>query len=209
MSFRLLLLAGLLMAGSSRLWAAGWDLDSMEPGQLLDAASQLWNEGRRAEAAAIYLHGIENWSAEGQGQQQLRACKGLFALTYLVDQHEESEELFAPCPASFLDQYFRATDREAVPVLKYAPEYPEGARRDGTEGSVLVQFDVSRSGKPVKIRVIESSNEVFERPAIAAAGRFVYLPRVRNGRAVRATGIRNTITFKLAEPDERDGVSTD
>ena len=76
---------------------------------------------------------------------------------------------------------------EFVPVEKYPiavrqifPEYPEIARRTGTEGSVWVKVLVDKQGKVKKVVVVKSDSELFNDPAVQAAGQWLFTPAIMN-----------------------------
>ena len=92
---------------------------------------------------------------------------------------------------------FGVSDGEYLPIVKVAPIYPARAAQRGLEGYVIVEFTVTRAGTTRDITVVESSNSIFERAAVDAAGKFKYKPRVIDGEAVEVPGVRNQITFQL------------
>lgn len=85
---------------------------------------------------------------------------------------------------------------ERVPLNTVAPAYPEVARRDRVEGDVQVCFNVDREGRPYRIAVRNSSNRVFEKPAIRAIRASRYQP-VPNDREVPAIKTCRTFRFRL------------
>jgi protein TonB len=91
------------------------------------------------------------------------------------------------------------SDGEYLPIVKVAPIYPRRAQSRGLEGYVIVEFTVTRTGTCKDARVVESSNSVFERAAVAAALKFKYKPRVIDGEPVEVPGVRNKITFQLED----------
>ena len=58
------------------------------------------------------------------------------------------------------------------------PEYPEVAYRNGIEGKVKVRVLVSTKGKPLRARIVESTNPVFNEPAIKAVMKSEFSPGV-------------------------------
>ena len=85
---------------------------------------------------------------------------------------------------------------ERVPMNTVAPAYPEVARRDRIEGDVQVCFNVNREGRPYRIAVRNSSNRVFEKPAIRAirASRYQPLPKDKEVPAIKTC---RTFRFRL------------
>jgi len=91
-------------------------------------------------------------------------------------------------------------DGEYLPIVKVAPVYPRRAAERGIEGEVVVEFTVTELGtveNPVVVEAIPPG--YFERAAINAAKKFKYKPKTVNGEAIAVSGVRNRITFKLAD----------
>jgi periplasmic protein TonB len=88
-------------------------------------------------------------------------------------------------------------DGPLVALVRVSPVYPAKARANGIEGSVVVQFDVTELGYAVNVVVLESTNRLFDKAAIAAAKRFKYKARVVNGQALPTYGVRNLFTFQM------------
>jgi protein TonB len=93
---------------------------------------------------------------------------------------------------------FGISDGEYLPIVKVAPVYPQRALARRLEGHVVLEFIVTRTGTVKDIVVVDSSAPIFEQPAIEAAEKFRYKPRVIDGEAVEVAGVRNVITFKMA-----------
>lgn len=94
---------------------------------------------------------------------------------------------------------FGISHGEYLPIVKVAPVYPARALARRLEGYVLVEFTVTRSGTVENVVVVESTAVLFERPAIEAALKFKYKPRVIDGEPVEVRGVRNRITFTMAD----------
>ena len=92
---------------------------------------------------------------------------------------------------------FGVSDGELLPIIVVAPVYPIRAARRNLEGYVLVEFTVTRTGNVKDVVVLESSNPLFERPAIVAVSKFKYKPRVVDGEPVEVTGVTNKINFAV------------
>ncbi len=92
------------------------------------------------------------------------------------------------------------TDGDAIPLVRVAPIYPQRAASRGTEGWVVVQFNVLKSGQvdSKSIIVVESQPPgTFDRAAINAVKRWKYKPKVVNGQPVERIGIQTQLTFEL------------
>lgn len=93
-----------------------------------------------------------------------------------------------------------SSDGEYLPIVKVAPVYPRRAQTRGIEGYVLLEFTVTKSGAVRDPQVIEASPPgIFDRAAINAAEKFKYKPKVVNGEPIDVAGVRNLITFELAD----------
>lgn len=92
--------------------------------------------------------------------------------------------------------HFDDGGRERVPMNTVVPAYPAIARRDRIEGDVQVCFNVNRKGRPYRIAVRNSSNRVFEKPAIRAvrASRYHPLPKDQDVPAIKTC---RTFRFRL------------
>jgi periplasmic protein TonB len=94
---------------------------------------------------------------------------------------------------------FGVNDGEYLPIVRVAPVYPARAAQMGLEGYVIVEFVVTTAGTTRDVEVVESSNRMFERPAVDAAYRFRYRPRVIDGQPIEVPGVRNVFTFRLED----------
>jgi protein TonB len=93
---------------------------------------------------------------------------------------------------------FGVSDGDYLPIVKVSPVYPARALARRLEGYVLLEFVVTSTGNVKDVVVIESTAPLFERPAIDAAMKFRYKPRVIDGEPVEVAGVRNMITFTMA-----------
>lgn len=93
-----------------------------------------------------------------------------------------------------------SSDGEYLPIVKVAPVYPRRAQTRGIEGYVLLEFIVTATGSVRDPRVVESKPPgIFDSAAMQAALKFKYKPKVVNGEPIEVAGVRNLITFELAE----------
>ena len=93
-----------------------------------------------------------------------------------------------------------SSDGEYLPIVKVAPGYPLRAQTRGIEGYVILEFIVTRTGAVTNPVVVEAKPPgIFDRAAINAALKFKYKPKVVNGEAIDVAGVRNRITFELAD----------
>ncbi len=82
------------------------------------------------------------------------------------------------------------------------PEYPDGARREGKEGRVLLRVLVDAEGRSKSIQVTGSSgNEALDQSAAEAIKRWRFSP-ARYGDEPVASWVRIPIDFRLTEPNK-------
>lgn len=97
-----------------------------------------------------------------------------------------------------------AVTHPSIPVYAHnpAPDYPQSARWEGEEGTVVLRVLVNGSGLPEKITVARSSGYTsLDRAAEKAVQRWRFTPGTRDGKAV-AMQVEIPIRFRLrdAEP---------
>ncbi|MGH0035067.1 MAG: TonB family protein [Myxococcota bacterium] len=91
-------------------------------------------------------------------------------------------------------------DREAIPLVRVAPRYPERAARRGIEGWVLIGFTITEDGGVRSPVVLDAEPRgVFERAALRAVRKFKFRPRLENGVPVAQPNQKISIQFGLAE----------
>lgn len=89
-------------------------------------------------------------------------------------------------------------DGGLMPIAQVNPNYPERARRSGTQGYVVVEFTVDATGAVRNARVIESHpNSIFDRAAVISVERSKYRPRREGGKALVVHGVRKRVSFNL------------
>ncbi|RPI68843.1 MAG: energy transducer TonB [Ignavibacteriae bacterium] len=94
---------------------------------------------------------------------------------------------------------FIAVEKE--PDFDYADiqkrvKYPDIARRNGIEGTVVVGALVGKDGRVEKTQIIDSDNELLNKNAVDAVRETVFTPAIQNGNPVR-TWVRIPIVYKL------------
>ncbi len=91
-----------------------------------------------------------------------------------------------------------SADGDYLPLVKVNPIYPRRAQSRGLEGSVLLEFTVTKSGAVINAIVIEADPpRIFDNAAIKAALKFKYKPRVVDGEPIDVVGVQHLITFKM------------
>jgi protein TonB len=89
-------------------------------------------------------------------------------------------------------------DREVLPMVRVAPDYPERQAALGVEGWVKVQFSITAIGTVRDAIVVDGEPKgAFDDAALKAIARWRYNPRVENGVAVERVGLQTVIRFQL------------
>lgn len=90
-------------------------------------------------------------------------------------------------------------DREAVPVVRVQPMYPQRAADQGIEGYVLLRFTITPSGGVSDVVVMDSKpSSIFDRSARRALARWRYDPKLVDGRPVARPGQTVRLDFELS-----------
>ena len=192
----------LFMVFSWSIGISAEEIDNENPEvrqEILRKASKLFSQRKIEAAATFYKYGIDRWDQVGQAADREKACRGLLGLLVWRDSLEEGKELVDNCPTEITSFWFSKDDRSAIPVLKFSPYYPKDALDKGLEGWVLVEFDVKKNGRVSGVSVVESSDSLFEKPAIRSAKKNLYLPAIKNGKYVKEKGVISRIRFELTD----------
>jgi periplasmic protein TonB len=93
-----------------------------------------------------------------------------------------------------------AASNDAMPVIQISPQYPIGAARDGKEGFVVVEFDISTLGTVINARVIEAEpKRIFDKAAIHAIKGWKYKPRMEQGVPMKVLQQQVRLDFSLEQ----------
>ena len=88
-------------------------------------------------------------------------------------------------------------DYRAASLNNPRPPYPRTAHRLGIEGTVTLIAEVSEEGKPLQVRVFQSSgNELLDDSALTTVSQWKFSPARKNGNMVRSV-VKIPITFSL------------
>jgi len=93
----------------------------------------------------------------------------------------------------------RWSDGPLMTVFKVQPTYPIAAARRELEGYVTVQYDVLETGAVANAIVVESTDRIFEKAALAAAYRFRYKPRMVDGKPQVTRALLNRFRFRIEQ----------
>lgn len=91
--------------------------------------------------------------------------------------------------------------REAVRIVSVEPVYPEAARLDRIEGRVIIEYVITKEGRPVDLRIVESTPPgVFDDAARKAVSAWRYEPALRYGKPVASPEAEAVLVFELNDP---------
>jgi len=92
------------------------------------------------------------------------------------------------------------SDRDVVPLVRIAPDYPQRALQRGLEGWVRVQFTITVTGTVKDAMVVEAEpKSIFDDAALKSIARWRYNPKVEDGVAVERVGVQTIIRFQLEQ----------
>lgn len=77
------------------------------------------------------------------------------------------------------------------------PAYPVGAKKISLSGSVDVEFSIDANGHVRHYVAIDSTNKIFEKPAIDALKNWRYQPFIRAKQPIELIGVRKRIFFRM------------
>lgn len=193
---RVLLALVLVSASVSYASAKSFDVDNPEHrARWIAFAFMEKRAGKVREAAGMLYRAVLDWTSEEQQADREKACQYLFLLMLQDGQQEHQKGLLESCPASLLSEWYGTQDLDYKPIVKVAPVYPESAARYSIKGTVTVVYDVNARGTTENIRVLESSDKLFDESAIEAAAQFHYLPARKNGEFIATKDVKNRFRF--------------
>ena len=123
----------------------------------------------------------------------------LIAGLLLAANGHTHDELFPTCPSPH-DPHSADTKENIQPykaISKTPPFYPTRALGRGLEGSVILEYTVNTEGRAIDIKVVDTSNTIFDSAAIRAVEKFVYEPSINldTGLPIDTPGVMHAITF--------------
>lgn len=90
---------------------------------------------------------------------------------------------------------------EVAPRLKreFKAPYPEAARADGIEGTVVMKLTINELGRVTAVRIVRGINEELDQVTRSAARRLLFAPGMVDGEPVITTGYVLRYTWELNE----------
>ncbi len=104
-------------------------------------------------------------------------------------------DITPPEPAKAVN-VFTPMDRDVQPIVRIEPVHPARALSRGLGGRCKARFDVNPRGVPMNINVVCSSS-VFTGVVVQAIGKWRYIPKIVDGKAVIRRGVETPVLFKM------------
>ena len=130
----------------------------------------------------------------------------LIAGLLLAANGHTHDELFPTCPSPH-DPHSADTKENIQPykaISKTPPFYPRRALGRGLEGSVILEYTINTEGRAIDIKVVDTSNTIFDSAAIRAVEEFLYEPSINldTGLPIDTPGVMHAITFSFEGYEE-------
>ncbi|MGD0338698.1 MAG: energy transducer TonB [Bacteroidota bacterium] len=101
-----------------------------------------------------------------------------------------------PPPTNAEANVAKVVNRQPEPISIGKPKYPEMAAKFGLRGTVIVKAQIDENGNVIKADVLKSPNPVFDRPAIDAAMKSKFSPKIVNDKPVPSE-VTMSFVFKM------------
>jgi len=121
------------------------------------------------------------------------------APTYNVIRLREPAEETAPEPSDPNASYrVVGVDQEPQRTFYVAPQYPDEARRAGTEGTVVIEATIDKQGGVKSTKVTRGLDPLLDQAAVDAVKQWKYAPTLIDGEPVEVV-VTITVRFRLAQ----------
>lgn len=165
---------------------------------VLDYASGYAEAGDSTRAIVVYDMMLRAFARTGSEENLPIVCDALVANVPPEDV-ENFNRSFWQCPKPLLRAWLGSIEmyRFVHPqrIRGAAPRYPLGS--DAGEGFVDVVFDVTIRGNVENIRVVQSSDPVWEQPVFDALQHWKFSPALEEGQPVHRFDHRHRFTFRI------------
>ena len=87
-----------------------------------------------------------------------------------------------------------------MPIVRVEPIYPTAAAASRIEGWVELSFTVLSSGRVSNVIVVDrhpKDTKVFDTPSIDAVSKWLYKPKVVDGKFVDTLGVTTKLQFSI------------
>lgn len=163
-------------------------------------ADVLRNDEQDIDAALAYQEVMQN--VEGDLPAEHPYVKRAFAEWMSLRLDFDSDGTLEEAEAAGLCECwpFEAYKAKLVPIKRIPPIMPYAAERSGHAN---LMFDIDEDGKPTNIKVISSTEKVFEKPSIEAVEQWIYSPLSEENKDENRKDIATKITFVLSTASGR------
>lgn len=91
-----------------------------------------------------------------------------------------------------------SNDAATMPLVRIEPQYPRKAAMTGTEGWVILKFDITPAGTVDNVKILQSQpRRVFDSAARRALLKWKYKPKFMGGKPVSQSDNKVKIDFRL------------
>ena len=165
---------------------------------VLDYVSEYHNADESDDRLFFYTVLLSITSRAGNTDHLLAVCDAL-----VTNVPRSAVKQFSPdfwhCPESLLVQWLGSVDEYKArdPVRLYGPTAELAGRMDLMPAFVDFSYDVSPEGSVENIKVIDSSHEEWEEPALSALEQWRFTPALYLGEPVWALDQKVRLTFEF------------
>lgn len=100
----------------------------------------------------------------------------------------------------YLGQAGGGSSASSTPIVRIEPQYPRKAAMQGTEGWVMLSFDITATGSVDNVKVLDSKpRRIFDMEAKRALLKWKYKPAMEDGKAIAKSGEKIQLDFKLEQ----------
>ena len=130
----------------------------------------------------------------------------LIAGLLLAANGHTHDEIFPACPSPH-DPHSAETEgniQQYKTISKTPAIYPYRALSRGLEGSVYLEYTINTEGRAIDIKVVDTSNTIFDSAALRAVEQFVYEPSINldTGLPIDTPGVKHAVSFWLEGYEE-------
>lgn len=92
---------------------------------------------------------------------------------------------------------------EPIPLYRVSPKYPTSYARRRKDGFAIITFELSPYGFVENMSVLDSNGEPFEIESKKALSKWRYAPKFKEGKPVRASGLKVKLEFSIGRPERK------
>ncbi len=166
----------------------------------MNYAEKIVDTGEVDKAEKVFTFMLGALAKTNRRHQITKTCEALIS-NIPGENPIEIRDSYWECPEWMLIRWLGNLDdyrrKEPIPYFIYRPFYPEEALGLKLEGEVEVEYDVDTSGNIRNVKVISSTNAIFENVVIEALDKSKYTPARLNGKPTQTVGLNRKFTFEI------------